>query len=149
MPNFKLPKFNPNIIFILISLTVTLGLGMYFVYQKYSKPVVNIQPLETVATGELNNVLKERLENEPEYGLYGRDWVWVSTEISSAQAIKPLRGDFVLKITDDGKFSSTSDCNGISGKYLVVNSSIYFRDIASTKMFCPKSKDSGYISNLE
>lgn len=145
MPKFKFPKITPITILITIFTLTILLLGIYFAYKSYSKPKFRIQPIETEVDKELNELLKKELESS----IYNKDWVWIATEIGSAQKISPFGRDFIIKFDKNGTFISSSDCNSISGKFLIVKNNIYLRDIIVSTKFCPKSRESNYVSNLE
>lgn len=65
--------------------------------------------------------------------LSGSDWVWDKSD------------KFVLKFNTDGTFSSTTDCNGIGGNYMVSGMNrVSLFDMVSTMMYCDGSMESEY-----
>lgn len=149
MKKLKIHKFDLNIIYISIFVALLLGAGIYFLSKKYFEPKFTILPIETELDKELNKELVKILDEESKQKIYSKNWTWSRTEIGSAQKISPFGSEFVMKIDVNGNFTSTSDCNNLSGKVFILNNNIYFRDIAQTKKFCPKTREAAFISNLE
>lgn len=149
MKSKKLSKFDFNLIYISLFITFILGIGGYFLFQKFFEPKFTILPIETDLDKKLNKEIAEMLEKEKNENLFSKEWVWVRTEIGSAQKITPFGREFVLKISPEGNFTSSTDCNNLIGNSIVLNNKIYFRDFGQTKKFCPKSREVDYTSNLE
>ena len=63
-------------------------------------------------------------------------WEWKETQYSDDKIVKPSEnGKFVAKF-EDGKFSSSTDCNNVFGSYTLDEEKISFGALASTKMAC-------------
>jgi heat shock protein HslJ len=77
-------------------------------------------------------------------------WVWETTLLSDKTITTPVKKEaFVLTFNADGTFSSTTDCNGLGGTYLVSDSSrIGLFDMMSTEMYCDNSQEAVYIGQL-
>lgn len=78
-----------------------------------------------------------------------KSWVWVSALYNDGREIIPKQKlAFTLDFLSDGKFSATTDCNRIAGKYVVAGNKITFSDMISTKMFCEGSQESEFAELL-
>lgn len=81
--------------------------------------------------------------------LEGTSWLWKETLYNNDDVIAPNNPEaFVLSFMEEGRFSATTDCNGLGGKYTVTDSSISFGEIASTKMFCEGSQENEFTTML-
>lgn len=79
-----------------------------------------------------------------------KDWTWISALYNDGRSVEPREsGRFTLSFTDNGRFSATTDCNGVSGSYSADESSISFGGIAMTKMFCEDSQETDFLQLLE
>lgn len=81
--------------------------------------------------------------------LVGTDWQWQETtnpDGSITTANDPTR--FVLRFGSDGTFSSSTDCNSLSGIYSKNGEVLSVGQIISTKMFCEGSQESDYVRAL-
>ncbi len=78
-----------------------------------------------------------------------KDWAWVSATYSDGTRIVPRAKDtFTLTFAKDGRFSATTDCNSIAGKYVATGTSIVFGDIISTLMYCEGSQEGVFTKLL-
>lgn len=50
--------------------------------------------------------------------------------------------------SDDNSFSCTTDCNGLSGTFIMAGNGLTFGDVLSTRMACPDSQAETTISRL-
>lgn len=77
-------------------------------------------------------------------------WVWETTLLADKTITTPVKKEaFVLTFNADGTFSSTTDCNGLGGTYLVSDSSrIGLFDMMSTEMYCDNSQEAVYTGQL-
>ena len=75
-------------------------------------------------------------------------WTWVSTTYSDGKVIKANSAKFKLTLSQDGKFSSTTDCNTLGGQYSTQDQKISVSQIFSTQMFCENSQEKDYIKAL-
>ncbi len=81
--------------------------------------------------------------------LVGTSWTWLYTELEGGDRITAPSGDrFVLGFEADGRMSSITDCNTVSGSYLVDGDEIAFEQMVMTKMFCENSMESDYVNQL-
>ena len=79
-----------------------------------------------------------------------KEWIWVSALYNDGRVVEPNEvGDFTISFTEDGRFSATTDCNSLGGSYTASEGSISFDQMVMTKMFCPDSQESEFISLLE
>jgi heat shock protein HslJ len=75
-------------------------------------------------------------------------WVWTSA-VKNDENITPKKFDaFVLTFTNDGKFSSSTDCNRLVGSYTANGANLEFGQIASTMMYCEGSQEAVYADLL-
>jgi heat shock protein HslJ len=133
----KLNK-NKSFYFSIIILGLIFIAGAYLAYlksQDKSRKVVTIP----------KTILREVDEN-----LTKKDWVWLSMTLENSQVIKPRSGEFILKFTSDGSFTSSTDCNSISGKFNSLNGIIQFENnIVTTEKYCMKSLEGPYVKQLQ
>jgi len=132
-------KFNSNkVLYISLSLlSLSFITGLYFVITKFiNKP-------EKVKNNQIKIVKKV------DESLTKNEWIWVETITSNSQKVKPRVNDFVLKINSDSSFSSSTDCNSVSGSLSVNNEKINFTKIVATEKFCPKSLESNFTAFLK
>lgn len=81
--------------------------------------------------------------------LVDTSWTWLYTELKGGDRIPAPSGDrFVLGFEADGRMSSLTDCNTVSGSYLVDGNEISFEQMIMTKMFCQNSMESDYVNQL-
>ena len=81
--------------------------------------------------------------------LFEYEWVWQHTLRTSGERIEPLQKDtFVLKFTGDLRYTSSTDCNSLSGNYVADQEVLSLGIPASTKMFCPDSQEQIYTQDL-
>jgi heat shock protein HslJ len=81
--------------------------------------------------------------------LAGTSWQWVETAMNdgtTTQSAKPEA--FVLSFDQDGKVSSSTDCNSISSTYTSNQGELIFGPLAMTKMFCEGSQEGVYAKAL-
>ncbi|HMR01483.1 MAG TPA: META domain-containing protein, partial [Candidatus Gracilibacteria bacterium] len=77
--------------------------------------------------------------------LKGTTWRWVNKSRSGSETVAPENSyQFILSFSDDGSFSSSTDCNNLMGSYTSDGSGISFSQIASTRKFCEGSLDELY-----
>ena len=78
-----------------------------------------------------------------------KTWNWIKTTYNSGIEIKPItEKTFAITFKDSKTFSATTDCNSISGEYILNKSKISFNKIASTLMYCEGSQESEFIKML-
>ena len=98
-------------------------------------------------------VVEQNFEGEADpsrMSLMMKDWVWVSALYNDGRSIELNQpGRFTISFTEDGRFSATTDCNGMSGSYSANVDSISFGQIAMTKMFCEGSQETEFLALLE
>src|SRR3989344_4274380 len=78
-----------------------------------------------------------------------KTWNWVSALYSDGREILPKKaGAFTLTFENDGRFSATTDCNGVGGTYTADNGRITFSEMMSTLMFCEGSQEGEFTQML-
>jgi len=83
--------------------------------------------------------------------LEGTKWTWVETSFASGSSTTPNKPeDFVLTFSENGRFSSNTDCNNVGGSYVGgVDGAISFTEMVSTLMACSGDvKEGEYIGQL-
>lgn len=74
--------------------------------------------------------------------LEGTTWQWKETQYNNDEIVTPDEPEsFILSFLEEGRFTATTDCNGLSGNYTVTETSIDLGEIVSTKMFCEGSQE--------
>jgi len=79
--------------------------------------------------------------------LAGTSWTWEETFYNNDDVIVPVdSSDFVARFSEDGTFSSTTDCNNTFGSYtLGDDTSLTFGPMAATMMACmEETKEMAY-----
>lgn len=82
-----------------------------------------------------------------------KPWVWISAHYNDGREVFPKQeGKFTLTfsrgLSEEGRFSGTTDCNSLSGEYKIKQSAILFENIAQTKMYCEGSEESTFVQLL-
>lgn len=81
--------------------------------------------------------------------LAGTSWQWVNTAMNDGTTTEPNKPEsFVLSFGQDGRISSTTDCNSINATYTSNQGELIFGPLAMTKMFCEGSQESAYAKSL-
>lgn len=76
-------------------------------------------------------------------------WVWEYTELASEEMVQAPDDSFVLTFdAESGQVQSTTDCNSLSGSYVIEGEVLSIGQIATTKMFCEGSIESVYTEQL-
>ena len=77
-------------------------------------------------------------------------WEWKETIMNNDSTITPEDSSrFIAEFSDDGHFSSTTDCNNTFGSYTVSDArELQFGHLASTLMYCEGSLEGAYGSAL-
>lgn len=80
---------------------------------------------------------------------YG-DWRWISMIDNTGQTITPKDPEkFILTLSPEGKLTSTTDCNNISGSFVVNDTIINIGPLTLTEMGCTgEILESIYVSSL-
>lgn len=78
-----------------------------------------------------------------------KKWQWVSALYEDGRTITPKKPDaFTLTFTKDGRFSASTDCNGVGGEYTTKDDVIAFDKMMSTLMFCEGSQEAEFSELL-
>ena len=78
-----------------------------------------------------------------------KSWVWISALYNDGREITPTRaGSFTLTFEEGGRFSATTDCNGVAGAYTAEEDSISFTEMVSTRMYCEGSQEAEFTQLL-
>lgn len=75
-------------------------------------------------------------------------WAWYRTMYQNGSIAQVPIGTFVLTFGADGSVTSTTDCNQLSGSYVVNGEVLSFKPFAMTKKYCEGSKDTVYAKDL-
>jgi heat shock protein HslJ len=78
----------------------------------------------------------------------GTNWVWQSIQNGNAKIEIKNPSIFILTLDAEGRFTSTTDCNSVSGSYVLEGESLTFKDMASTLMYCEGSQENTYTEAL-
>lgn len=77
-------------------------------------------------------------------------WTWISAIYSDGRRIEPNQAEiFTLTFSDDGHFSAKTDCNSMSGGYVIKENTIVFRSIETTLMYCEGSQEAEFGALLK
>jgi heat shock protein HslJ len=77
-----------------------------------------------------------------------KTWNWLSTTYNNDTKITPKINTFTLTLKDGKMFSSTTDCNGVSGEYVTSGKKITFTKMVSTMMYCEGSQEQDFTKML-
>ena len=110
-----------------------------FIYSKYP-----------VSTFFVENAVPDISDIRPEASDPYGQWFWTSSINSAGVEIKPKDpADFILTLTPEGRLTSTTDCNTISGSYIQNQNMISVGSLVSTEKSCRKNSfESKYITQL-
>ena len=76
-------------------------------------------------------------------------WRWIRTVYNDGTIITPQKPEaFSLTLRKDGTVSVKTDCNSMSGNYVVSGKRIEFKDMATTLMYCEGSQEQVFSSML-
>lgn len=78
-----------------------------------------------------------------------KKWSWVTTNYSDDSTFKPKKDNtFSLTFLPDNTFTGTTDCNTVTGKYMVSKEKISLTLNESTKKFCEGSQEDDFTKIL-
>lgn len=126
-------------ILIAIGLLLILATGAAIFMEENAR---NQQTLLTNPIGDEEDIKKaaqeyEKRREETNAGALSGSWMWQSSVDASGETISPSDPErFVLTFTEDGRLSSTTDCNSIAGSYIKNEEVISVGPLISTKMAC-------------
>jgi heat shock protein HslJ len=80
--------------------------------------------------------------------LPGTSWVWASAVASGTTITAPKGNKFVITFDKGTAMHSTTDCNSLSGEYIISKDTVRFGALTSTLMFCEGSQESVYSELL-
>jgi copper homeostasis protein (lipoprotein) len=90
----------------------------------------------------------KKIEEEPNPVL-DTSWVWKETILLNGTVVTPSKPEaFVLMLGSDRSYTSSTDCNALSGTFALDQEVLSFSPAISTKMFCEGSQESVYIEEL-
>jgi heat shock protein HslJ len=79
----------------------------------------------------------------------GTTWRWEKVSASNGRSESPKAPDkFVLSFAADGKLSSSTDCNNLTGAYSADESRLSINSLAGTRMACADSQEATYSTAL-
>jgi heat shock protein HslJ len=98
-----------------------------------------VAPLDQIATTTDNATLT------------GETWLWESSVDARGVEARPEDpNDFQLKFSADGTVTSTTDCNGLGGTYVVNGEVLSIGQLVATEMFCSEeSLEQAYAGLLQ
>ncbi len=79
--------------------------------------------------------------------LSGTAWIWRGTMAADGSTVEPEDDSFVLSFAGS-QVMSTTDCNSMSGAYIISGGTISFSAFVSTLMFCEGSLEGPYAATL-
>jgi len=141
-----------NISLLVIIILVVVG---FIVYESSNEAIAPTNEI-VVTDSELNNEMMNEIENSDtvdvviDPSLTANQWQWQTTEYSDDTVIIPENsGDFIASFSDEGQFSSSTDCNQTFGSYSIgEDNALIFVPLASTLMFCENSQETEYGNML-
>jgi len=133
-------KINWVIIIVVVLLVI---FGLWYAGGKFEKNNINILDKEGA-------ILETEKIPEPVGSmLVGTDWTWQRTERGDGKDfIAPQGGEFILRFSSDGRVSSSTDCNTLTGDYVKDGEILSFGSLASTRMYCKDSIETEYARDL-
>ncbi len=89
-------------------------------------------------------------EADPSHmSLQMKKWNWVNTIYGDGKEVKPLQANrFSLTFQSNGKFSATTDCNGIGGSFVSNEKTLKFSNMVSTLIGCGPSQERAFTDML-
>lgn len=89
------------------------------------------------------------VNNENPLAVDGLTWLWKETQYSNDEIVTPSDStQFEAQFTNDGQFSSSTDCNTVGGSYILDNNNLSFGNLFSTKMACMNETKEMEYSNM-
>ncbi|MFA7216381.1 MAG: META domain-containing protein [Candidatus Paceibacterota bacterium] len=77
------------------------------------------------------------------------EWTWSKTNYNDGEEFLPEKpSSFKITFSKDGNFSAKTDCNSVSGQYVVNGQNISFSQMVSTLMYCEGSQESDFVGML-
>ncbi len=80
--------------------------------------------------------------------LLGNAWVWQRTEKADGSTVKPDGESFVLSFLPTEQYTSSTDCNALSGTFVVDKEVLSLSPAIATKMYCEGSLETAYTNDL-
>lgn len=83
--------------------------------------------------------------------LVGKSYVWQNTLKNEKIVSRPVlknKDKFVLSFDSLTNLKSSTDCNSVSGEYLLNKKELKVKNLVSTEMFCVDSQEEEYIKDL-
>ena len=131
-------KKHQTLYFLISILSLIILVGGYLAFKKFTnknKDIVKIPNEKSI----------EKVDEK----LLNKEWVWQESILSESQIIKPRINTFKIKFSLDRTFTASTDCNTVSGSFNLNNSKINFSNLVTTQMYCPKSLEPNFTSELE
>jgi heat shock protein HslJ len=75
-------------------------------------------------------------------------WVWVSSTMEGTTVDTPKDIPFTLTFDATKTLQAVSDCNAITGSYLVTANNVQLNNLVSTKKICERTSDEVYLELL-
>lgn len=79
-----------------------------------------------------------------------KKWIWVRANYSDKRVVTPKKPEtFIISFTKDGEFSVKTDCNSMSGIYMINKErELSFGQMITTKMACVNSQEELFVQLL-
>ena len=95
------------------------------------------------------DLLRSHTSSSPAPSIFGQEWAWTYTEYADGRrAVAPEGDRFILTLNEDGQYTSSTDCNAISGEFSLEAEVVSFGPALSTRMFCEGSQETVYTNDL-
>lgn len=76
-------------------------------------------------------------------------WIWKQTVHLDGTTVVPLSSEaFILTLGSDRRYTSTTDCNSLSGNFVIDQEVLSLSPAESTLMFCENSQETAYVNDL-
>lgn len=80
--------------------------------------------------------------------LLNTQWSWEYSDTPEGKVSAPDGDAFVITLGEDGRVTSTTDCNSMSGSFASDGEILSFGPFAMTKMYCEGSLEGEYARQL-
>lgn len=120
-----------KIVFVVVLLIIIGMIVLHF--KKVQAPDSNLQTIENIQNEDSSGVMNNLTPTLPIH----TSWKWISSTDYEGVIVRPQNsGDFILTISKEGRLSSTTDCNSISGSIIINDETLSVGPLISTKMAC-------------
>ncbi len=79
-----------------------------------------------------------------------KSWRWIRAQYNDGREVAPATDAFSLTFAGEGRFTATTDCNAMGGRYVAgPNRALTLDQIYATKMYCAGSQEAVFAKLLE